>query len=548
MLVGEVRGLEVARAVADTDGVRLEVGIGRHDREAFGIMHGDVPTERSLARVVKSVADRRRAGAPPHPLNRLGAERLLRAALVDVPNLVGAKELTAVPPPLPRSNLADPSPAAAAGVTFSGEPLLVVCSTGVDLDLVPHAIDARISDGRQPELVLAVPERDAHPVTRALAAALVEPARLRRSSMAGVHGERRDVLERLDELEAEFETILKEAADPEVIADRQRHIEVLRRHKQLEAIVSTAHDYRQAFDDVDAAKEMITDASADERDELREMLSASEADVERLEAALRVLLLPSDPNDGRNIIVEIRGAEGGEEANLFARDLFEMYRAYAESKGWKFELLKSQPSDMGGLSEVVFMLKGATAWTHLKHEGGPHRVQRVPATESQGRIHTSSATVAVLPEADEVEIVIDPNDLQVDVYRSSGPGGQSVNTTDSAVRITHKPTGEVVSMQDEKSQLQNRAKALQVLRARLLRNEQERQAAEQSAQRRDQVRSGGRSEKIRTYNFKENRVTDHRIGLALYKLDRILGGELEDVVESLLQDERQRQLQATGES
>ncbi len=245
------------------------------------------------------------------------------------------------------------------------------------------------------------------------------------------------------------------------------------------------------------------------------------------------------------MILEIRGAEGGEEANLFARDLAEMYQAYAADQGWKVEVLGAQPSDMGGYTEIALLVKGDGAWRHLKYEGGPHRVQRVPVTESQGRVHTSSATVSVLPEAEEVDVQIDPNDLQIDVYRASGPGGQSVNTTDSAVRITHLPTGTTVSMQDEKSQLQNRAKALRVLRSRLLRMEQERQAAEQSDQRRGQIGGGGRSEKIRTYNFKENRVSDHRIDLTLYKLDRVLAGELGTVTDALLQDERSRQL---GES
>jgi len=264
--------------------------------------------------------------------------------------------------------------------------------------------------------------------------------------------------------------------------------------------------------------------------------------VAGLEAELRNLLLPRDPNDGRNVIVSVRGAEGGEEANLFARDLFEMYQRYAERRGFKVEVLGEQDSDLGGIDEVTFSVRGEDAWQRLKHEGGPHRVQRVPQTESQGRVHTSSATVTVLPEADEVEVEIDPNDLRIDVYRSTGPGGQSVNTTDSAVRVTHLPTGLVVSMQDEKSQIQNRARALQVLRARLLKLEQDRQAAEHSKAAREQVGGGGRSEKIRTYNFKENRVTDHRIGLTLHKLDRVLQGDLDELVDALLADERARQL------
>jgi peptide chain release factor 1 len=243
------------------------------------------------------------------------------------------------------------------------------------------------------------------------------------------------------------------------------------------------------------------------------------------------------------VIVEIRGAEGGEEANLFARDLFEMYSKYAERQGWRLETLGSDPSDMGGFNEISFLVKGDGVWRRLNHEAGVHRVQRVPVTESQGRIHTSSATVTVLPEAEEIDVKIDPGDLKIDVYRSTGPGGQSVNTTDSAVRITHLPTGVVVAMQDEKSQIQNRARALQVLRSRLLKLEQDRQAADLSETRRGQTGGGGRSEKIRTYNFKENRVTDHRIGLTLYKLDRILGeGELDEIVDALVADDRTRRL------
>ncbi len=246
------------------------------------------------------------------------------------------------------------------------------------------------------------------------------------------------------------------------------------------------------------------------------------------------------------MIVEIRGAEGGEEANLFARDLYEMYVAFAARQGWKVEVLGSSPSDMGGLADVAFLVSGDGVWTKLKHEGGPHRVQRVPVTESQGRVHTSSATVTVLPEAEEVDVQIDESDLKVDVYRSSGPGGQSVNTTDSAVRVTHLPTGMVVAMQDEKSQIQNRAKALQVLRARLLQLEQDRQSAELSDARRGQVGGGGRSEKIRTYNVKQNRVTDHRINLDVYRLDKVLSGELDEIVDALVADERARQLQDDG--
>ena len=292
------------------------------------------------------------------------------------------------------------------------------------------------------------------------------------------------------------------------------------------------------------AKEMHSESSGDDRAIWSEEISLAEVTAADAAHRLDELLIPKDPNDGRNVIVEIRGAEGGEEANLFARDLFEMYRSYASTQPWRQEMLEANHSDMGGFSTVIFLLKGEAVWSHLKYEGGVHRVQRVPVTESQGRVHTSSATVSVLPEADEVDVSINEGDLQIDVYRASGPGGQSVNTTDSAVRITHKPSGLVVSMQDEKSQLQNKAKAMQVLRARLLQAEQDKAAAEASDLRKGQIGGGGRSEKIRTYNYKENRVTDHRIGLTLYKLDKVLAGALGEVVDPLMQHERAEQLSA----
>src|SRR5438874_3054589 len=350
------------------------------------------------------------------------------------------------------------------------------------------------------------------------------------------------MLERLADLEREYEDVLAKLADPAVIGDQRALRDVSRRHKELEPIVQRYREYRAAMDQLTEAKQMLGDSSGDDREIWRSMVDENEATMERLEEELKVLLLPRDPNDEKNVIVEIRGAEGGEEANLFAKDLFDMYQRYADRMGWKVEVLGAYPSDMGGYNEVTLLLKGDGVWSRMKHEGGPHRVQRVPVTESQGRIHTSSATVTVLPEAEEVEVEIDPNDLEIQVYRSTGPGGQSVNTTDSAVRITHKPTRTVVAMQDEKSQLQNKAKAMQVLRARLLKAEQDRQAAEQSEQRRGQVGGGGRSEKIRTYNYKDNRVTDHRIGLTLKKLDRVLQGELDELVDALAADERARQL------
>ena len=347
-----------------------------------------------------------------------------------------------------------------------------------------------------------------------------------------------------DELEREFVDVEQQLADPELVKDRALYAKVTRRYKELGEIVACIAELRTAEQDIVDAKEMHSESSGDERALWAEEIAAAEATVAETSERLDELLIPKDPNDGRNVIVEIRGAEGGEEANLFARDLYDMYHSYSAAQGWREQRLETADSDMGGFATVIFLLKGDTVWSHLKYEGGVHRVQRVPVTESQGRVHTSSATVSVLPEADEVEVDINENDLQIDVYRASGPGGQSVNTTDSAVRITHKPSGLVVSMQDEKSQLQNKAKALQVLRARLLQAEQDKAAAEASDLRKGQIGGGGRSEKIRTYNFKENRVTDHRIGLTIYKLDKVLAGALEEVVDPLMQHERAEQLSA----
>ncbi|HET6954134.1 MAG TPA: peptide chain release factor 1 [Acidimicrobiales bacterium] len=351
-----------------------------------------------------------------------------------------------------------------------------------------------------------------------------------------------DVLDRLEELHREFGDLEARLGDPDLIADQRRYQQVAKRYREIEPIVERARELRQRRDDLETAREMLTDAAGDDREMLRAEVDQAETAIVRLTDELRLLLLPRDPNDERNVIVEIRGAEGGEEANLFARDLFEMYRAFAARHGWSVEVLSADPSDLGGYNEIVLALKGDGVWARMHHEAGPHRVQRVPVTESQGRIHTSSATVTVLPEAEEVDVDLDPNDLRIDVFRSSGPGGQSVNTTDSAVRITHLPTGTVVSMQDEKSQIQNRAKALAVLRARLLKAEQDRQADAASAARRGQVGGGGRSEKVRTYNFKENRVTDHRIGLTVYKLDKVLGGDLDEISDALVADEQARRL------
>lgn len=348
--------------------------------------------------------------------------------------------------------------------------------------------------------------------------------------------------EQISNLEKEQEEAEKELSDPEVIGDPSLLEKAGRRLKEIGEILEVGKPLKAMYDDLEAAKELLDIASDDDRQQLRKEIEDLESKIPDFEEQLRFRLLPSDPNDGKNVILEIRGAEGGEEANLFARDLHDMYVALAGLHKWKVEPLGAQEGGMGGYSAVSILISGSSAWTRLKHEGGVHRVQRVPVTESQGRVHTSSATVSVLPEAQEVDIEISDNELQVDVYRSSGPGGQSVNTTDSAVRITHLPTGLVVSMQDEKSQLQNKAKALRVLRSRLMQNEQDKLQAEASAARKGQVGTGGRSEKIRTYNFKENRVTDHRIGLTLHKLERILTGDLDEVIDELLTNERSQQL------
>ncbi len=356
------------------------------------------------------------------------------------------------------------------------------------------------------------------------------------------------MLERLAGLEDEFALVESRLGDPDVLGDPAKLRAETKRYKDLGPVVDCYRRYRGRAADAEAARELLAMATPDEREAMRDELAAAEADLESLEAELQLLLLPRDPNDGKDVIVEIRGAEGGEEANLFARDLYDMYRGFAQRKGWTIEELSVDVSDLGGFNQVTFVIHGGDAWSRMKFEGGPHRVQRVPVTESQGRIHTSSATVLVMAEAEEIDVAIDPSELQIDVYRASGPGGQGVNTTDSAVRITHRPTGLVVAMQDERSQLQNRARAMLVLRARLLKLREDEQNARLSAERRSQVGGGGRGEKIRTYNFKENRLTDHRIGYTIYRLQDVLSGDLEEVIDALSTDERTRQLAAGSDA
>ena len=352
----------------------------------------------------------------------------------------------------------------------------------------------------------------------------------------------RSINETLDALEAEFHTVEAALADPDVAKDLTRLRDLSRRHKDLAEINAAWVRLRGAREDLETAREMFNESAGDDREQWRDEVNAAESRIAELESTLETLLLPHDPNEGRNVILEIRGAEGGEEANLFAADLAQMYRRYAALRGWKLEVVEERPTEQGGIDEATYLIKGDDAWARLEHEAGVHRVQRVPVTEAKGRVHTSSATVSVLPEAEEVDVDLDQNDLKIDVYRSSGPGGQSVNTTDSAVRITHLPTGIVVSMQDEKSQIQNRAKAMIVLRSRLLKAAQDAQASELGDLKRSQLGGGGRSEKIRTYNFKENRVTDHRINLTTYTLDAVLNGDLDTYVDALLADKRARQL------
>jgi peptide chain release factor 1 len=348
----------------------------------------------------------------------------------------------------------------------------------------------------------------------------------------------------VEQIEVRFAELEALMADPDVIGNRERYAEVGREYRELQPAQALAARYRALKDDLEGARELLAEAGGDP--ELEKLVEEAPGQLEGLEEEIRLAMVERDPNDSKNVLVEIRAGTGGDEAALFAGDLYKMLSRYAEEKGFATEVLSHSAAEVGGFKEVTFEIKGEGAYSVFKYEGGTHRVQRVPETESQGRIHTSTATVAVLPEAEEVEVEIDQNDLQIDVYRSSGPGGQSVNTTDSAVRITHRPSGIVVSMQDEKSQLQNKERAMRVLRARLYERELAEQQAKIASERRAQVGSGERSEKVRTYNFPQGRVTDHRIKHTSHNLDGVLGGNLSEFTEALAAEEKRQRLETAA--
>ncbi len=341
--------------------------------------------------------------------------------------------------------------------------------------------------------------------------------------------------EKLDQLDLRYQQMTQELSTPEIVSDSARFQKLAKQHSELEQIVHKHREFKQIEKDLADARQIIVES---EDAEMRHMAQEEERQLttrkEQIERELKLLLLPKDPNDEKNVIVEIRAGTGGDEAGIFAGDLFRMYSRYAESQGWKVEVMESSPASMGGVKEIVAAIQGNKVYSKLKYESGVHRVQRVPATETQGRIHTSAATVAVLPEADEIDIKIEAKDLRIDTFCSSGPGGQSVNTTYSAVRITHLPSGLVVSQQDEKSQIKNRSKAMRVLRSRLYEMELEKQQAAILAERRGQIKTGDRSEKIRTYNYPQNRVTDHRIGLTIHQLTEVMDGKLAPLVDGLV--------------
>ena len=354
------------------------------------------------------------------------------------------------------------------------------------------------------------------------------------------------MFDKLQGIEDKLEKINSSLGDPEVVSNQEEYKKLMREAKTLTPIVEKFREYKKANSDLTEAKEMLADSSLDKefRDMASEEAAKAQKKAEELKEELKVLLLPKDPNDYKNVIVEIRGGAGGEEAALFAGSLFRMYSMYAERKGWKTEIMNENPTELGGYKEISFMIEGEGAYSRLKFESGVHRVQRVPETESQGRVHTSTVTVAVLPEAEEVEFTLDPADLQIDVFRSSGAGGQKVNKTSSAIRVTYLPTGMVVECQDERSQYKNKDKALKVLRSRLLEEKTAKQNAEIAGERRSQVGTGDRSERIRTYNFPQGRVSDHRIGLTLYKIEAIMNGDLDEIIDALVTADTAEKLKA----
>lgn len=355
------------------------------------------------------------------------------------------------------------------------------------------------------------------------------------------------MIEKLSFLENKYKELSEKIIDPEIINNIEEWQKLMKEHAEIEPIVFKYREYTKAQDTLEEDKEMLKEKLDDEMKELlKDEISGLEETVIKLEEELKVLLIPKDPNDHKNVIVEIRAGAGGDEAGLFAGDLFRMYSMYAERQGWKTEIMSSNEQGVGGFKEVIFMIKGKGAYSRLKYESGVHRVQRVPTTESSGRIHTSTATVAVLPEADDIDIEVNPSDIRVDVYRSSGNGGQSVNTTDSAVRITHIPTGMVVACQDEKSQLKNKEKAMKILKTRLYDKLMNEQHAEIAEERRSQVGTGDRSERIRTYNFPQGRITDHRINMTVYKLESFLDGDIDEMIDGLITSDQAKKLKQVG--
>lgn len=356
------------------------------------------------------------------------------------------------------------------------------------------------------------------------------------------------MLDRLQEIESKYENLGESINDPDVIANQDEWRKLMKEYSDMTPIIEKYMEYKKLSEEIEDALEMLKDKLDDDfREMVKEELSENKEKIEFVKNELTILLIPKDPNDDKNVIVEIRGGAGGDEAALFAGDLFRMYSRYAERQKWKVEIMNTNENDLGGFKEISFMIKGSGAYSRLKFESGVHRVQRIPATESGGRIHTSTVTVAVLPEAEEVDVNIDMNDVRVDVFRASGNGGQCVNTTDSAVRVTHIPTGIVVSCQNEKSQLKNKAQALKVLYARIYEMEQEKHNAEISAERKAQVGTGNRNERIRTYNFPQGRVTDHRVGLTLHRLDTILDGDLDEIMDTLITTDRAEKMGSSEE-